>query len=199
MKIKRILSLALSAVLAVSMLTACGGTVGVPGKVISDETTAVRRAMNMELDTLAQDTVAYKGNAKLSQAAAAVAGTLTVSEAEQTSKVGKVVNSSAQAMMGRYITYDKWISSFEAYKAEDKDSTIATALLLDGDMTAEEVGKAMAANVAKWKLDDVDAKSYAFDGSIAAFKVTIKAADEKSKDTSVWFVGLMLEQTKVKA
>ncbi len=46
MKLKRILSLALAGVLAVSMLAACGGGSTVSGNRISDNTNAVRRAMN---------------------------------------------------------------------------------------------------------------------------------------------------------
>ena len=60
MKLKRILSLALSGVLAVSMLTACnfgGGSSG--GNKVSDSTNAVRSALNSQLDTLGQDTVDF--------------------------------------------------------------------------------------------------------------------------------------------
>lgn len=197
MKLKRILSLALSGILAVSMLTACGigGSVaGISGNRIAPDTTTVRRAMNTELDTLAQGIVDYKANNDLTNATAAVARTLTEAEAKQANKDGAIVGSVA-AMMNRYVD-GTWTSSFGKYTpTSDKDETFVTALVFDGSMSAEEVGKAMAANVAKWDLKSVDAKSYTFDGSIAAYKVTIEATDEKAEDTSVWFVGLMLEQT----
>ena len=202
MKLKRILSLALSGVLAISMLAGCGiGTVTVSGNKLSAETTAVRKAMNMELDTLAQDTVDYKSNSELANATAAVAQTVTVDEVKQASKTGTILGGDVKSMMGRYMKFTDWTNSFGPYKpaAGDGDKTYATALTFDGSMTAEEVGKAMADNVAKWDLKATDEKSFTFDGSIAAYKVTIKAADSESKDTTVWVVGLMLEQTEVKS
>lgn len=203
MKLKRILSLALSGVLAISMLAGCGiGTVTVSGNKLSAETTAVRKAMNMELDTLAQDTVDYKSNSELANATAAVAQTVTVDEVKQASKTGKILGDSVKNMMSRYMKFDTWTSSFTAYTPGTEnggDKVFATALLFDGSMTAQEVGKAMAANVAAWKLDKISAKSYTYDGSVAAYKVTIKAADSESKDITVWVVGLMLEQSKVEA
>ena len=202
MKIKRILSLALSGVLAISMLAACGfGTVTVSGNKLSAETTAVRKAMNTELDTLAQGTVDYKSNSELANATAAVAQTVTADEAKQASKTGTILGGDVKSMMGRYMKFTDWTNGFGTYKpaAGDGDKTYATALTFDGSMTAEEVGKAMADNVAKWDLKATDEKSFTFDGSIAAYKVTIKAADSESKDTTVWVVGLMLEQTEVKS
>ena len=201
MKLKRILSLALSGVLAVSMLTACGMGGSVSGNRISTETNAVRRAMNTELDTLAQDTVDYKSNNDLSNATAAVARTLTEAEAKQANTDGAVVGSSSTAaqMMKRYVEYTDWTGSFGTYNPTTaEERTFVTALLFDGEMSAEEVGKAMAANVAKWKLKDADTEANTFDGSVAAYKVTIEATDANTEDTSVWFVGLMLEQTPVK-
>ena len=200
MKLKRILSLALSGVLAVSMLTACGfgGGVSGSGNKISSDTTAVRAAMNTLLDFLDEDTVDYKTNGDLTNATAAVARTLTEAEAKAANKDGAIVGTSAAAMMGRYVEYDVWTSGFGKYPpTSGEDKTFVTALVFDGSMTAAEVGKAMAANVAKWDLKSIDSKSFTFDGSIAAYKVTIEAADEKAEDTSVWFVGLMLEQTAV--
>ena len=202
MKLKRILSLALSGVLAISMLAGCGiGTVTVSGNKLSAETTAVRKAMNMELDTLAQDTVDYKSNSELANATAAVAQTVTVDEVKQASKTGTILGGDVKSMMGRYMKFTDWTNGFGPYApaAGNGDKTYATALTFDGSMTAEEVGKAMADNVAKWNLKAVDKASFTFDGSVAAYKVTIKAADSESKDTTVWVVGLMLEQTEVKS
>ena len=199
MKLKRILSLALSGVLAVSMLTACGigGGAGLSGNNIVPDTTAVRKAMNTELDTLAQDTVDYKTDRDLTNATAAVARTLTEAEAKAANDDGAIVTGTASNMMSRYVEYDQWTSSFGTYHPDTAaDITYVTALVFDGEMTAQEVGKAMAANVAKWDLKDADATKNSFDGSIAAYKVTIEAADKEAEDISVWFVGLMLEQTK---
>ena len=197
MKLKRILSLALSGVLAVSMLTACGigGGAGLSGNSIKGDTTAVRKAMNAELDTLAQTTVDYKTDGDLTDATAAVARTVTESEAKAATKDGAIVSGTASNMMSRYVEYDHWTSSFSTYHPTTaEDVTYVTALVFDGSMTAQEVGEAMADNVAKWDLKNANAELNSFDGSVAAYKVTIEAADSSAEDTSVWFVGLMLEQ-----
>ena len=202
MKLKRILSLALSGVLAVSMLTACGigGGAGLSGNSIKGDTTAVRKAMNAELDTLAQTTVDYKTDGDLTDATAAVARTLTEAEAKAATKDGAIVSGTASNMMSRYVEYDRWTSSFGTYHPTTPEKlTYVTALVFDGSMTAQEVGEAMAANVAKWELNTADTKFNSFDGSVAAYKVTIEATGDEAKDISVWFVGLMLEQTPVQS
>ena len=202
MKLKRILSLALSGVLAVSMLTACGigGGAGLSGNSIKGDTTAVRKAMNAELDTLAQTTVDYKTDGDLTDATAAVARTLTEAEAKAATKNGAIVSGTASNMMSRYVEYDRWTSSFSTYHPTTAEKlTYVTALVFDGSMTAQEVGEAMAANVAKWELNTANTKVNSFDGSVAAYKVTIEATGDEAKDISVWFVGLMLEQTPVQS
>ena len=197
MKLKKILSLALSGILAVSMLAGCGGFGGGAGNSIKGATNDVRKAMNAELDTLHQEAVDYKTDGSLSNGTSAIARTLTDTEVKGANKDGVIIgnkDSSAAQMMSRYVDYDHWTDSFGNYTASGDDMVFATALLFDGSMSEAEVGKAMAAQVAKWDLKN-DA-TYTFDGSIAAYKVTIDPADEKADDISVWFVGLMLEQDK---
>ena len=202
MKLKRILSLALSGVLAVSMLTACGigGGAGLSGNSIKEDTNGVRRAMNTELDDQNQGTLNYTTDRDLTNATAAVARTLTVDEAKAASKTGAIVSGTVSNMMSRYVKYDTWTSSFGTYHPTAPEKlTYVTALVFDGSMTAQEVGEAMASNVAKWDLEHANTTLNSFEGNVAAYKVTIKATDEKAEDISVWFVGLMLEQTPVQS
>lgn len=197
MKLKKILSLALSGILAVSMLAACGGFGGGAGNSIKGATNDVRKAMNAELDTLHQEAVDYKTDGSLSNGTSAIARTLTETEVKGANKDGVIIgnkDSSAAQMMSRYVDYDHWTESFSNYTASGDDMVFATALLFDGSMSEKEVGEAMADQVANWNLKNDD--TYTFDGSIAAYKVTIDPADEKADDISVWFVGLMLEQDK---
>ncbi len=202
MKLKRILSLALSGVLAVSMLTACGigGGAGLSGNSIKEDTNAVRRAMNTELDDQNQGTLNYTTDRDLTNATAAVARTLTEAEAKAATKDGAIVSGTASNMMSRYVKYDTWTSGFGIYHPTTAaELTYVTALVFDGSMTAQEVGEAMASNVAKWDLEHANTDLNSFEGSVAAYKVTIEATDEDAKDISVWFVGLMLEQTPVQS
>lgn len=194
MKLKRILSLALSGVLAVSMLTACGGVNDLlTGNRSSRETGRVLSAMNAELTVLEDKVVDYKSDNDLRKAVDNVADTLTVVEAAKATKDGALAGSSINTMMKRYvdITND---ASFANHGNPSDGAVWGTAVLFDGDMTATEVGKAMAANVHKWNLKALE-NSYEFDGNVEAYKVTIPAADRESGDVSVWIVGVTLEET----
>src|SRR5699024_10150000 len=74
MKLKRILSLALSGVLAVSMLTACGG--GGISNILNDRSNTVRSALNG-----AQEMLSYKASDRnLDDAISTVAESLTATQ-----------------------------------------------------------------------------------------------------------------------
>ena len=91
MKLKRILSLALSGVLAVSMLTACGGI----GSALANRSSSFRSELNG-----AQEMLNYKaGDRSLSDAIYTVAGTLTEAQAN-TNGVDDGVESTVQQLTG---------------------------------------------------------------------------------------------------
>ena len=193
MKLKRILSLALSGVLAVSMLTACGGSDFFTGNRSSRETSRVISAMNTELTTLQDEVVDYESDSDLRKAVENVADTLTVVEAARATNDGAIAGPSITTMMKRYvdITND---AAFTTHLNPSDGAVWGTAVLFDGDMSASEVGKAMAANVHKWNLEALK-DSFTFDGNVEAYRVTIPAADSESNDVAVWIVGVTLEET----
>ena len=194
MKLKRILSLALSGVLAVSMLTACGGVNDLlTGNRSNRETGRVLTAMNAELTVLEDEVVDYESDNNLRKAVDNVADTLTVVEAAKATKDGALAGPSITTMMKRYvdITND---AAFSTHANPSDGAVWGTAVLFDGDMSASDVGKAMAANVHKWNLEALK-NSFTFDGNVEAYKVTIPAADSESDKVSVWIVGVTLEET----
>ena len=215
MKLKRILALALSGVMAVGVLTACnfgGGSSG--GNKVSDSTNAVRSALNSQLDTLGQDTVDFTGNGGLASATRTVARGVTENDFTglnfSGTTNGAVVpeNSALADFMSRYINYDHWTGGFTSYTPTGNftgDKTFVTLMLFDGAMSATGVGQAVANNVAVWNLKVVSSKDYTFEGHVAAYQVTIPAttagssSSSSGSDTSVWVVGLMLEQTQVQS
>lgn len=193
MKLKRILSLVLSGVLAVSMLAGCGaGSEILTGNRSSRQTTSVVSAMNEELSTLKETTVTYKANSDLRKAVSNVASTLTVVEAAKATKDGALADSSILTMAKRYvnITDD---AAFGKHGNPSDGAVWGTIVLFDGDMSAVEVGKAMAANVNKWDLKSI--KDYTFEGSVEAYKVTIPAKDSASSNVTAWIVGVTLAET----
>ena len=219
MKLKRILSLALSGVLAVSMLTACGGFGGGSGNRVVNVSAAFRTTLNNQLDDLEQATVNFDGkSSKLARATRAVAEVVTVDDLEKVdgNMSGAIVqpNTELQTVMSRNVgDYDHWTDNFGKYNPAgtdyDRDATFVTAILFDGGMNVDGVARAVANYVKAWDLEALnkaEKPAYTFKYHAEAFQVTIpgetsgEGEDAKTEpDTTVWVVGLMLEQTKVQA
>ena len=82
-------------------------------------------------------------------------------------------------------------------------------MLFNGSVSAEGVAQGVADGVAKWDLERLitaEKPTHTFDAHAVAYRVTIpgetsgEGEDAKTEpDTTVWVVGLMLEQTKVQA
>lgn len=196
MKLKKILSLALSGILAVSMLAACGGGSIFSGNRASRQTTSVLSAMNAKLADLNEPTVTYKGDSDLRKAVSNVADTITVVEAAKANNTGAIADASVITMAKRYvnITND---ASFATHTNPSDGAVWGTIVLFDGDLSAREVGEAMAENVNKWGLKSQT--GFEFEGAVEAYKVTIPAADSESDDVTVWLVGVTLTETAKKA
>ena len=196
MKLKKILSLALSGILAVSMLAACGGGNIFSGNRASRQTTSVLSAMNAELVDLDETTVTYKGNGDLRKAVSNIADTITVVEAAKANNTGAIADASVITMAKRYvnITND---ASFATHTNPSDGAVWGTIVLFDGDLSASDVGEAMAENVNKWGLERLT--GFEFEGAVEAYKVTIPATDSESDDVTVWLVGVTLTETAKKA
>ena len=196
MKLKKILSLALSGILAVSMLAACGGGNIFSGNRASRQTTSVLSAMNAELVDLNETTVTYKGNGDLRKAVSNIADTITVVEAAKANNTGAIADASVITMAKRYvnITND---ASFATHTNPSDGAVWGTIVLFDGDLSASDVGEAMAENVNKWGLKKQT--DFEFEGAVEAYKVTIPATDSESDDVTVWLVGVTLTETAKKA
>ena len=199
MKLKKILSLALSGILAVSMLAACGGGNIFSGNRASRQTTSVLSAMNAELVDLKETTVTYKGNGDLRKAVSNIADTITVVEAAKANNTGAIADASVITMAKRYvnITND---ASFATHTNPSDGAVWGTIVLFDGDLSASDVGEAMAENVNKWDLKNLKNRTgFEFEGAVEAYKVTIPATDSESDDVTVWLVGVTLTETAKKA
>lgn len=197
MKLKRILSLALSGVLAVSMLAGCGG--GSISKLLSDRTATVRGALNS-----AQTMLSYKSNdSKLADAVSKVAETITPDQITNV-VAGSSVATTVQQLTGYGDLYlkdgDPWKAATEVgsktyvkvfiYNVDDKayDSTAEVASDLANKLEVMGLDKETAT-----KGDKVT-NSYA--GSIAAYEKTIGEGD---KAVTVWVIGVAVTQTVTKA
>lgn len=193
MKLKRILSLALSGVLAISMLTACGG--GSISKLLSNRTSAVVNALN---DSSVQEMLTYKSSdKKLDTAVAQVAETLTASQATD-----GFADSGVAATVRQLTGYtDMWLAS--AWKAEPTTGThvkVFTYKVDDANSSyanAAEVAKDIASKLAIMDLKNKvatngDGFTNSYAGNVAAYEKTIGEGDSA---VTVWVVGVAVTQT----
>ena len=171
MKIKRILSLALSGVLAVSMLASCGFGGSSISKVLSDRTLTVRSALNST-----QDMLSYKSNdSKLKDAVSKVAETITPDQITN-GVAGSSIATTVQQLTGYG---NLWLDS--AWKAETEvgSKSYVKVFVYNVDDKAydstAEVASALAQKLEIMNLKDEAAtkgdkviNSYA--GSVAAYE-----------------------------
>ena len=188
MKLKRILSLALSGVLAVSMLTACGG--GGIGGALSDRSSAIRSELNG-----AQDMVNYKANDRdLKDALYTVAGTLTAKQV-----TGGVATDAISNTVEQLTGYgDIWLGAWDA-SAADETATYVKVFVYNTDDEAFDTNREVADNIAK-TLDVLDLKSdlatdagtISYSGNVGAYRTTVGSGDEA---IHALVVGVAITQT----
>ena len=191
MKLKRILSLALSGVLAVSMLTACGS--GGISNILNDRSNTVRSALNG-----AQSMLTYKASDRnLDEAIATVAESLTA---------GQVTNDVADSNVAgavRQLTGYGDISLGEAWKAQTTvgEKTYVKVFVYNVDDSefdeASEVAQDVASKLDSMKLkDDLATKgegvTNSYKGYVSAYEKTIGTGDDAF---DAWVVGVAVEQT----
>lgn len=188
MKLKRILSLALSGVLAVSMLTACGG--GGIGGALSDRSSAIRSELNG-----AQDMMNYKANDRdLKDALYTVAGTLTANQV-----TGGVATDAISNTVEQLTGYgDIWLGAWDA-SAADETATYVKVFVYNTDDEAFDTNREVANNIAK-TLEVLDLKSdlatdagtISYSGNVGAYRTTVGSGDEAIR---ALVVGVAITQT----
>ena len=189
MKLKRILSLALSGVLAVSMLTACG--VGGISGALSDRSSEIRSELNG-----AQDMLNYKANDRdLKDAIHTVAGTLTANQV--TNGVATTAVSDTVRQLTGY--GDIWLGAWDASAAEET-GTYAKVFVYNTDDEAFDTNREVADNIAE-KLDVLELKSdlatgaddkVSYSGNVAAYKTTVGSGEDA---IHALVVGVAITQT----
>ena len=195
MKLKRILSLALSGVLAVSMLTACGGggidSIFRPG----DKSSDFKDALND-----AQEMLEYGSNdGTLKTALADVVR--SVSKEDVKNGVDQTDISAAVRVRTGY--EDLWLGG--AWNAVTESTHSVKVFIYDASTyTMSEVATAVAKELKVMQLDQDAAKENAthtnsYEGDVAARAVTISAANSGEKDTEAWVVAVAIEQTATKS
>lgn len=191
MKLKRILSLALSGVLAVSMLTACGGGSSI-SSLLDNRTSTVRSALNG-----AQDMVSYKSNDKeLDDAISKVAGTLTPAQV-----INGIADSSVSTTVRQLTGYDDlYLGEWKAQTTVGSE-TFVKVFVYNVENEAFDTASEVASDIAK-QLDVMNLKSdtatkvegytNSYKGNVVAYEKTIGEGDSAF---DAWVVGVSITQT----
>lgn len=191
MKLKRILSLALSGVLAVSMLTACGGGSSI-SSLLDNRTSTVRSALNG-----AQSMVSYKSNDKeLDDAISKVAGTLTPAQV-----TNGIADSSVSTTVRQLTGYDDlYLGEWKAQTTVGSE-TFVKVFVYNVENEAFDTASEVASDIAK-QLDVMNLKSdtatkvegytNSYKGNVVAYEKTIGEGDSAF---DAWVVGVSITQT----
>ena len=196
MKLKRILSLALSGVLAVSMLTACGGggKGGNEVKYVDGFVSALNGATNNSPEVESSDT--------LSRAVRRVATEMTIDQAKEgpadealREKVRDITDTVVKPQLDEP-------SAWDTYKEAKKFSTVRIYA------AGENVNAATIANKVKSDVFDKIQLSNAVKGDdytnsykcyASAYEVTVSdgadAEDKKAEDVTVYVVGIQIDRS----
>ena len=191
MKLKRILSLALSGVLAVSMLTACGGGSSI-SSLLDNRTSTVRSALNG-----AQVMVSYKSNDKeLDDAISKVAGTLNPAQV-----TNGIADSSVSTTVRQLTGYDDlYLGEWKAQTTVGSE-TFVKVFVYNVENEAFDTASEVASDIAK-QLDLMKLKSdtatkvegytNSYKGNVVAYEKTIGEGDSAF---DAWVVGVSITQT----
>lgn len=176
MKLKKILALALSGILAVSMLAGCGSTV-ITNKNVTRDSGRVVASVN---DSLKQLDVTFKSDSDFASKLATVANNATLDDVKSLATADYLTGSAQSTLT--YITKAKWMQS-----APTEKGTYVCGIWFDGSKSAYEVG-----SIAASYLDQAAAITETFnvtEASVEAYKVTLGTGDAE-KD--VWLVGILV-------
>ena len=202
MKLKKILSLALSGILAVSMLAACGGGNGVSGLFdTNDQSGSFASTLNSKLSDNTKEAITFDNkDSKLKSVVRDVAKTVTEDQANKaTGDATSEITTTVQTLTGygALSTGDKW-------DVASKSGTYVKVYVYnannDSYNTLDEVATLIKNDIEKINLHDAmtgTAHTNSYKGSVAAYKVAIPTAssDSGAKDAAAWVIAVAIEQT----
>lgn len=202
MKLKRILSLALSGVLAVSMLTACGigGGSGIFGA--GDQSSSFANTLNGKLDDETAKAIRYRSNdSELKNAIRTIANVVT--EQTANSATGENFPANLTTTVETMTEYGT-LSTDAAWGVAKESGTYVKVYVFNAnnddyntlDEVATEVKDSLATIDLPGATGDADYDN-TYEGNVAAYKVTIPTASSAAdaEDAEAWVIGVAIEQT----
>lgn len=203
MKLKRILSLALSGVLAVSMLTACGGGSGIFGA--GDQSSNFASLLNSKLDADTKAVITYRSNdSELKSAVRSVANAVTEAQANAGNGAAPSnITNTVETLTG----YGP-LSTGSAWNVATESGTYVKVYVYDATddnyNTLDEVATAVKDDLASINLKGATGNNTynnTYKGNVAAYQVTIPTSSSASgaEDAEAWVIGVAIEQTVTNA
>ena len=197
MKLKRILSLALSGVLAVSLMTGCFGGGGKSDAI--NRSSTVASALNGAVNAVSFKT----NNSDLNKAVSTIADSLTANQAKQNGAVdtGSIIQSTARQITG----YDNMtVGEPWSTRTDVGEYNFVRIFVYDAENGAYDTeGAVMDAVASKIKMMNLnntkDNGTYtnSYKGYVSAYEVEVGTEEEPA---SAWVIGVALTQTvKAKA
>lgn len=197
MKLKRILSLALSGVLAVSLMTGCFGGGGKSDAI--NRSSTVASALNGAVSSVSFKT----NNSDLNKAVSTIADSLTANQAKQNGAVdtGSIIQSTARQITG----YDNMtVGEPWSTRTDVGEYNFVRIFVYDAENGAYDTeGAVMDAVASKIKMMNLnntkDNGTYtnSYKGYVSAYEVEVGTEEEPA---SAWVIGVALTQTvKAKA
>lgn len=205
MKLKKILSLALSGILAVSMLAACGGGNGVSGLFdTNDQSGSFASTLNSKLSDDTKEAITFDNkDSKLKSVVRDVAKTVTEDQANKaTGDATSEITTTVQTLTGYGDLY-----TAGAWGVASESGTYVKVYVYnannDSYNTLDEVATLIKNDIEKIKLHGTtndNAYTNSYKGSVAAYKVAIPTAssDSGAKDAAAWVIAVAIEQTATK-
>lgn len=202
MKLKKILSLALSGILAVSMLAACGGGNGVSGLFdTNDQSGSFASTLNSKLSDDTKEAITFNNkDSKLKSVVRDVAKTVTEDQANKaTGAATNQITTTVETLTG-YGT----LTTASAWRVATESGTYVKVYVYnandDSYNTLDEVATLIKNDIETINLSNAtkdNAYTNSYKGSVAAYKVAIPTAssDSGAKDAAAWVIAVAIEQT----
>ena len=202
MKLKKILSLALSGILAVSMLAACGGGNGVSGLFdTNDQSGSFASTLNSKLSDDTKEAITFDNkDSKLKSVVRDVAKTVTEDQANKAAgDATREITTTVQTLTG----YGA-LSTDAAWNVVSESGTYVKVYVYnannDSYNTLDEVATLIKNDIETIDLSNAtkdNAYTNSYKGSVAAYKVAIPTAssDSGAKDAAAWVIAVAIEQT----
>ena len=196
MKLKRILSLALSGVLAVSMLTACGfggNADKLPGK---NEVTPV--SLTLAVNSAINSKPKFESDNTLSKAVQSAASTLTANQVAAEGLAPQAILDMVRQMT--YTSAKPELDNPAAWSAFNSDASFSTVRIYKGDYDTATVANKIKTDVVdkialtSEKATEGNNFTCDYDCYVAGCKVTVAEAAADGSDVTVWVVGIQIDR-----